>query len=96
MLGFENYAALSIAPKMAKTVAEVDQFLNEFSKRAASHGSKDWSELQSFAKTKLGLDQLEPWDMTFVSEQLKQERYSFSENEVKQYFPLPKVLNGVF
>jgi oligopeptidase A len=57
MLGFENYAALSIAPKMAKTVAEVDQFLNEFAKRAASHGSKDWSELQSFAKTKLGLDQ---------------------------------------
>jgi len=96
MLGFENYAALSIAPKMAKTVAEVDQFLNEFAKRAASHGSKDWSELQSFAKTKLGLDQLEPWDMTFVSEQLKQERYSFSENEVKQYFPLPKVLNGLF
>jgi oligopeptidase A len=96
MLGFENYAALSIAPKMAKTVAEVDQFLNEFAKRAASHGSKDWSELQSFAKTKLGLDQLEPWDMTFVSEQLKQERYAFSENEVKQYFPLPKVLNGLF
>lgn len=96
MLGFENYAALSIAPKMAKTVAEVDQFLNEFAQRAAAHGSKDWSELQSFAKTKLGLDQLEPWDMTFVSEKLKQERYAFSENEVKQYFPLPKVLNGLF
>jgi len=96
MLGFENYAALSIAPKMAKTVAEVDQFLNEFAQRASAHGSKDWSELQSFAKTKLGLDQLEPWDMTFVSEKLKQERYAFSENEVKQYFPLPKVLNGLF
>lgn len=96
MLGFENYAALSIAPKMAKTVAEVDQFLNEFAQRASAHGSKDWSELQSFAKTKLGLDQLEPWDMTFVSEKLKHERYAFSENEVKQYFPLPKVLNGLF
>jgi oligopeptidase A len=96
MLGFENFAALSLAPKMAKTVTEVDQFLNEFAKRAISHGSKDWSELQNFAKTSLGIDQLEPWDMAFTSEQLKQKRYAFSENEVKQYFPLPKVLNGLF
>ena len=96
MLGFENYAALSIAPKMARTVAEVDQFLNEFARRAASHASNDWSELQSFAKSTLEIDQLEPWDMAFASEQLKQERYAFSENEVKQYFPLPKVLSGLF
>jgi oligopeptidase A len=96
MLGFDNYAALSLAPKMARTVSEVDQFLQEFAHRAAGHGHQDWADLQSFAKTALGIDQLEPWDMAYASEQLKQDRYAFSENEVKQYFPLPKVLNGLF
>lgn len=96
MLGFESYAALSIDPKMAKTVAEVDQFLNEFADRAAAHGSKDWTELQDFAKKDLAIDLLEPWDIAFSSEQLKQQRFAFSENEVKQYFPLPKVLHGLF
>ena len=96
MLGFANYAALSLAPKMAKTVAEVDQFLSDFAKRAQSHGQKDWEELQVFAKEHLDISSLEPWDMAFVSEKLKQVRYAFSENEVKQYFPLPKVLDGLF
>lgn len=96
MLGFANYAALSLAPKMAKTVAEVDQFLSDFAKRAQSHGQKDWEELQVFAKEHLDISSLEPWDMAFISEKLKQVRYAFSENEVKQYFPLPKVLDGLF
>jgi oligopeptidase A len=96
MLGFANFAALSLAPKMAKTVSEVDQFLTDFSKRAQTHGQKDWEELQLFAKDHLGLSNLEPWDMAFASEKLKQVRYAFSENEVKQYFPLPKVLDGLF
>ena len=96
MLGFANFAALSLAPKMAKTVSEVDQFLTDFAKRAQTHGQKDWEELQHFAKEHLGLSTLEPWDMAFASEQLKQVRYAFSENEVKQYFPLPKVLDGLF
>jgi oligopeptidase A len=96
MLGFTNFAALSLAPKMAKTVSEVDQFLTDFAKRAQTHGQKDWEELQHFAQEHLGLSTLEPWDMAFASEQLKQVRYAFSENEVKQYFPLPKVLDGLF
>jgi len=96
MLGFANFAALSLAPKMAKTVSEVDQFLTDFAKRAQTHGQKDWEELQHFAQEHLGLSTLEPWDMAFASEQLKQVRYAFSENEVKQYFPLPKVLDGLF
>ncbi len=96
MLGFQNYAALSLAPKMARDVAEVDTFLTDFAKRAKSFAQKDWDELQAFART-LGLtDGIEPWDTAFVSERLKQERYSFSENELKQYFPLPKVLDGLF
>ena len=96
MLGFDNYAALSLAPKMARDVDEVDAFLTDFAKRAKPFAKKDWDELQAFAHT-LGLvDGIEPWDMAFVSERLKQERYSFSENELKQYFPLPKVLDGLF
>ena len=96
MLGYANFAALSLAPKMAKTVAQVKEFLEEFAQRARPHGQKDWEELQTFAKNKLGIHSLEPWDMAFASEQLKQERYAFSENELKQYFPLPKVLDGLF
>ena len=96
MLGFDNYAALSLAPKMARDVSEVDSFLTDFAKRARPFAQKDWNELQEFARS-LGLvDGIEPWDMAFISERLKHERYTFSENELKQYFPLPKVLDGLF
>ena len=97
MLGFKNYAALSLAPKMASSVEEVDSFLTNFAQKAKPFALKDWQELSQFAKTELGIaDGLEPWDIAFASERLKQERYSFSENELKQYFPLPKVLDGLF
>ncbi|BEI42840.1 MULTISPECIES: M3 family metallopeptidase [unclassified Polynucleobacter] len=96
MLGFANYAALSLAPKMARDVAEVDTFLSDFAQRAKPFAQKDWLELQEFGMKSLGLQEIEPWDMAFVSERLKQARYAFSENELKQYFPLPKVLEGLF
>ena len=97
MLGFANFAALSLAPKMANNVEEVDGFLSHFAIKAKPFAKKDWIELCAFGKSNLGLaDGLEPWDVPFVSERLKQERYSFSENELKQYFPLPKVLDGLF
>ena len=91
MLGFVNYAALSIAPKMANTVSEVDQFLGDIAKKSKPFAQQDWDELQAFANT-----ELQPWDIPYYSEKLKQARYSFSENELKQYFPLPKVLEGLF
>ena len=96
MLGFGNYAALSLAPKMAGTVDEVDAFLTNFAHKAKPYAKKDWQELSEFANTLRLTDGLEPWDIAFASERLKQERYSFSENELKQYFPLPKVLDGLF
>ena len=97
MLGFKNYAALSLAPKMASSVDEVDSFLTNFALKAKPFALKDWQELSEFAKTELSIaDGLEPWDVAFASERLKQECYSFSENELKQYFPLPKVLDGLF
>jgi oligopeptidase A len=97
MLGFANFAALSLAPKMANTVDEVDLFLTNFANKAKPFAQRDWDELCQFAKTELGLtDGVQPWDTAFAAERLKQERYSFSENELKQYFPLPKVLDGLF
>ena len=97
LLGFENYAALSLATKMARDVDEVDRFLNNIAKCSKPFAQKDWQELQDFAKSQLHLeDDLQPWDMAFAVERLKQDRYSFSENELKQYFPLPKVLEGLF
>ena len=97
MLGFANYAALSLAPKMANTVDEVDLFLTNFAIKSKPFAQKDWQELCEYAKAELGFtDGLEPWDIPFAAERLKQARYSFSENELKQYFPLPKVLDGLF
>ena len=97
MLGFTNYAALSLAPKMANAVDEVDLFLTNFAIKSKPFAQKDWQELCEYAKAELGLtDGLEPWDIPFAAERLKQARYSFSENELKQYFPLPKVLDGLF
>jgi oligopeptidase A len=97
MLGFANYAALSLAPKMANTVDEVDLFLSNFAQKAKPFAQRDWDELCAFAKAELGLiDGVEPWDTAFAAERLKQARYAFSENELKQYFPLPKVLDGLF
>ena len=97
MLGFANFAALSLAPKMANTVNEVDRFLTDFAIKSKPYAKRDWDELCVFAKNELGLvNGIEPWDMAFASEHLKQSRYAFSENELKQYFPLPKVLEGLF
>jgi oligopeptidase A len=97
MLGFANYAALSLAPKMANTVDEVDLFLTNFAIKSKPFAQKDWQELCEYAKAELGFEEgLEPWDIPFAAERLKQARYSFSENELKQYFPLPKVLDGLF
>ena len=96
MLGLPNYAALSLVPKMASSVEEVSDFLKEFSVRAHQRAQNDIDDLKVFAKNELGLENLEPWDITYASEKLKHVRYEFSENEVKQYFPIEQVLDGLF
>ena len=96
LLGYPNYAALSLVPKMAQDVEQVRKFLNEFATRAHPKALSDLEELSEFAKSKLNIETLEPWDITFVSEALKEEKYLFSENEVKQYFPIDQVLTGLF
>ncbi|MCG9118604.1 M3 family metallopeptidase [Laribacter hongkongensis] len=96
MLGFANYAELSLAPKMADTPAEVTTFLRDLAVRARPFAEKDRAELEAFAKTELGMSELAAWDLAFVSEKLRVARYAFSEQDVKPYFPEPKVLAGLF
>ncbi|HMT81018.1 MAG TPA: M3 family metallopeptidase, partial [Azonexus sp.] len=96
MLGFNNFAEVSLAPKMADTPAQVLTFLRELAAKAKPFAEKDIAELRAFAKDELGLADFQPWDAAYVSEKLLQARYAFSEQEVKQYFTEPKVLGGLF
>jgi len=96
MLGYDNYAELSLIRKMAESPQEVLDFLHELAARAKPFAEEDLQALRAFAADELGLDSLEAWDIAYVSEKLRQARYDFSEQEVKQYFPAPRVLYGLF
>jgi oligopeptidase A len=96
MLGYRNFAEVSLVPKMADTPEQVVAFLEDLAKRARPYAEKDWEELRTFAAEELGLTALEPWDVAFAGERLREKRYAFSENEVKQYFPEEAVINGLF
>jgi oligopeptidase A len=96
LLGYENFAEVSLVPKMASSPRQVLDFLNDLAKRARPYAEKDIASLRDYAKRVLGLDNMEPWDRTYVAEKLRGERYSFSDQEVKQYFPEPQVLAGMF
>ena len=96
LLGFQSYAEVSLEAKMADTPAEVLKFLDELAVRARPYAEKDFDELKAFARDELGYDALEAWDNAYVSEKLRVARYSFSDQEVKQYFPEPRVLAGLF
>lgn len=96
LLGFANYAEYSIATKMAEDAPQVLGFLRDLAARAKPYAQRDRAELEAFARDELGLAALEAWDLAFAAEKLKQARYSYSEQDVKQYFTEPKVLDGLF
>jgi len=96
MLGFASYAELSLASKMADTPQQVGEFLLELAQRARPFAEQDLVELREFAKSQLGLHDLQAWDVGYAGEKLRQQRYAFSEQEVKQYFPEDAVLSGLF
>ncbi len=96
LLGYADFAELSLVPKMANSPEEVQAFLADLARRARPHAERDLSELREFAQTALGPPALEAWDIAFASERLKEARYAFSDTEVKQYFTEPKVLEGLF
>ncbi len=96
LLGHASYAALSMVPKMADSPQQVLDFLRDLARRARPHAERDLAELRDFARERLGLPELQAWDIAYASEKLKEARYAFSDNEVKQYFTEPKVLAGLF
>jgi len=94
-LGFNNYAELSLATKMADSPKQVTEFLDTLAKRAKPYAERDMQELSAYAK-KLGIEDMQSWDVGYVSEKLREDKYAFSDQEVKQYFPESKVLEGLF
>ncbi len=96
MLGFNSYAELSLTPKMAESPQQVLAFLDDLAGRVKPFAQRDYDELLRFARERLGLDRLDAWDIGWASEKLRIERYAFSEQEVKQYFPEHRVLAGMF
>ncbi|HSI43179.1 MAG TPA: M3 family metallopeptidase [Methylotenera sp.] len=95
LLGFANYAELSVETKMAQSASEVNTFLNDLAEKAKPYALKDKAELEDYA-VKLGITDMQAWDVAYVSEKLREEKYAFSDLEVKQYFPENKVLAGLF
>ncbi|MBN1237612.1 MAG: oligopeptidase A, partial [Gammaproteobacteria bacterium] len=91
LLGFDTYAELSLATKMADSPAEVIEFLEDLARRSRTHAERDLEELTAQAGRRL-----DPWDVAYYSERLKQHRFDLSEEELRPYFPLPKVLGGLF
>ncbi len=96
LLGYANFAELSLVPKMAESVEQVLAFLRELAARARPFAERDILELREFARAELDLPVLESWDLSYASEKLLQARYAFSEQEVKAYFTEEKVLAGLF
>ncbi|RYF68004.1 MAG: oligopeptidase A, partial [Comamonadaceae bacterium] len=96
LLGYRNFGELSVVPKMAESPDEVVKFLRDLAMKARPYGERDLADLRVFASEQLGMTDPQPWDWSYVGEKLKEARYAFSEQEVKQYFTAPKVMAGLF
>jgi len=96
VLGHKSFAEVSLVPKMAESPAAVLEFLRDLARRAKPYAERDVAELRDFASKQLGIADLQPWDASYASEKLRQQRYSYSEQELKQYFTEPRVLAGLF
>ena len=96
LLGLGTFAALRLQTRMARDAQEVTVFLRDLAARAKPYAQRDLAELTAYATGELGLDSLQPWDVAYASERLRESRYAYSEDEVKQYFTEPRVLAGLF
>lgn len=96
LLGFNNYAERSLATKMVESTDQVIGFLRDLARQAKPQAQQDLTHLGEFAKSQLGLTDLQPWDITYVSEKLKQQRLSLSQELLKPYFPVEQTLGGLF
>ena len=96
LLGYANFGEVSLVPKMAESPQQVIDFLRQLAAKARPHAERDVAELRAFGREQLQLHDPQSWDWAYLSEKLKEARYAFSEQEVKQYFQAPKVLQGLF
>jgi oligopeptidase A len=96
LLGYPNFGQVSLVPKMASSPQQVIDFLRDLARRARPYAEKDVAEMRAFAAARLGITDPQAWDWSYIGEKFKEERYAFSEQEVKQYFTAPKVLAGLF
>ncbi|WP_288999097.1 M3 family metallopeptidase [uncultured Psychrobacter sp.] len=95
LLGFDNYAEVSLSTKMADSVTEVEDFLRNLAAQATPAAQQDLAQLQTCAQD-YGIDKLQPWDSAYIAEKVKQSKFSLSQEEIRPYFPLPKVISGLF
>ncbi len=96
LLGFNNYAELSLATKMASRPEDVIGFLEDLAEKSWRQGRKDWYELCEFAKKNHGIGDLQSWDASYYAEKMRQHTYQVSQEEVRAYFPITRVLPGLF
>ena len=96
LLGFNNYAELSLATKMAESPEEVMGFLNQLAEKTYPVAKQEFAELTEFAKQLDGIEQLEAWDVAYYAEKLKHSRYDISQEQLRPYFPAEKVVSGMF
>ena len=96
LLGFANFAEYSLARKMARSPDEVLRFLDDLAKRSKPVALRDLDELQAFARETHGQDELEAWDIAYYSEKLREHKYAVSQEELRPYFPAPRVIDGLF
>ncbi|HST02408.1 MAG TPA: M3 family metallopeptidase, partial [Usitatibacter sp.] len=96
LLGYGSFAEVSLATKMAATPREALDFLEDLARRSKPFAERDMQELLDFARNDLKLAEVRACDVAYVSEKLRQARYAFSDQQVKQYFPEDDVLAGMF
>ena len=96
LLGFDNYAALSLATKMADSPASVMQFLRNLGRQSRAQAEAEWHALSDYAREEHGVEELQAWDVAYYSEKLRQKQYRISQEEIRPYLPVSRVLPGLF
>ncbi|TPE47910.1 oligopeptidase A [Maribrevibacterium harenarium] len=96
ILGFDNYAELSVATKMAESGDQVIGFLNDLAVKSKPAAEQDLADLKAFAKAEYGVETLNSWDIGYYAEKLREQKYAISQEVLRPYFPINKVLSGLF
>ncbi|MFM4928663.1 oligopeptidase A [Aeromonas veronii] len=96
LLGFANYAELSLATKMADKTEQVVSFLTDLAAKSLPQGKAELEEIRAFAAEQHGQSELAAWDLAYYAEKLKQHKFSISDEQLRPYFPASKVVKGLF